>query len=865
LAPVMRELWSCAWLFTLPFARGQELFGGSCDPRPEILPNLFQHRVRLRWDSWATSRLATTVAAILLREQLGLEVELVSGSGQGNAEIYELVATGALHAAFEVWPLGKEASFANFASFDVGSGRGALAFNTSILGRSGIFESCSRDPRDGSRRCDTNLFDAMLLDEVLASAQGQAHFSWPDVNSTTTIRNACQSGVFDCDASGMWTPSHCANSNCTAQILHISPDYDQGLIEGIVNNLSMPVKVAYLGMEHHNNAWWLARRKRRGALFYYYTPSIPPHGVPVDDFVRAWVKPEDDLQTTSLQKLAWNGLDSNSGYDVSAFVKSFALGNAEYAELATNYLNLRDTHAAACTWIKKNRATWETWIDFPARRATPFKFWRMCVTGAKGTRTPCSQGCAVLVFLQFGLVVLLVIFYIVSKLVPKKKQPTTEDLQPLIAQVLAVAQKEKQASEDTTEGSPKDAVERLERELDVRIDPTGYANRLAFVHAYRSPPVSIQSVRTFSNFCKRNVDTTMERPPDYPPFRWDGGTRPRTLYMYFFCSGELVHILSLCLFLALLSGGVATILWIVIQYETYQADDQAFIEGRLATGVSTFARLERVSAAFNNVTSSFKFFPSFMILGYVGYTMSRWRGFISMSYSIQGRIHDVSLMIGGAIIDASKRESREFAFKVYRYLTLAHLLVYKAKHPWLEALSMDDLVTLGLLTADEARCLAPAKNKMRDTSLAWLSREIQIALRQGLIHSSCTVTCLDQLARLRGKMAAFHDMFTMNQPNLFASLMKIVVDMLVLLFVSGSPFTMFVYETGCFQVYVVFFTVFLSLPWISCMEIIKIIINPFNGRLDFLNVDSVMGSTEQVAFHNLRVGFDFPVEDSEAQ
>merc|ERR1712014_507081 len=130
---------------------------------------------------------------------------------------------------------------------------------------------------------------------------------------------------------------------------------------------------------------------------------------------------------------------------------------------------------------------------------------------------------------------------------------------------------------------------------------------------------------------------------------------------------------------------------------------------------------------------------------------------------------------------------------------------------------MDNLVSLGLLTDVEARCLIPAQNKMRDTVLAWLSQEIQRALRTGLIHTSCAVTCLDQLARLRGKMAAFHDTFTLNQPNMFASLMTVVVDMLVLLFVIGSPFTMFVYDVGCFQYWAVIFAFCLSSPWTCCM------------------------------------------------
>ena len=37
--------------------------------------------------------------------------------------------------------------------------------------------------------------------------------------------------------------------------------------------------------------------------------------------------------------------------------------------------------------------------------------------------------------------------------------------------------------------------------------------------------------------------------------------------------------------------------------------------------------------------------------------------------------------------------------------------------------------------------------------------------------------------------------------------------------------------------------------------------SPFEGKHDFYNVDSLLGSSEQVAFHNLRGPFDFPKED----
>merc|ERR1719401_2600264 len=90
-----------------------------------------------------------------------------------------------------------------------------------------------------------------------------------------------------------------------------------------------------------------------------------------------------------------------------------------------------------------------------------------------------------------------------------------------------------------------------------------------------------------------------------------------------------------------------------------------------------------------------------------------------------------------------------------------------------------------------------------------------------------------------------------------------MVDMLVLLFVCGAPFTEFIYEIGCFQWYVFLMSAFLVLPWICCMKMTDIITNPFVAGQDLFNFCSLMASSEQVTFHNLRVAFDFdlPVED----
>ena len=66
-------------------------------PQPFMLPELV-----LQWDSWPTSQIVTAAAAIVLQEKMGFNIKLESG--RSSQQVYEALATGDLHMAFEVWP-----------------------------------------------------------------------------------------------------------------------------------------------------------------------------------------------------------------------------------------------------------------------------------------------------------------------------------------------------------------------------------------------------------------------------------------------------------------------------------------------------------------------------------------------------------------------------------------------------------------------------------------------------------------------------------------------------------------------------------------------------------------------------------------
>ena len=70
-----------------------------------------------------------------------------------------------------------------------------------------------------------------------------------------------------------------------------------------------------------------------------------------------------------------------------------------------------------------------------------------------------------------------------------------------------------------------------------------------------------------------------------------------------------------------------------------------------------------------------QFFPIFLLIGFLNYYVNRWSLFMKLGYSIQGRMQDVGLLVGGGLTDVP--EARKSAFKIYRLLNLAHMLTYK--------------------------------------------------------------------------------------------------------------------------------------------------------------------------------------------
>lgn len=274
----------------------------------------------------------------------------------------------------------------------------------------------------------------------------------------------------------------------------------------------------------------------------------------------------------------------------------------------------------------------------------------------------------------------------------------------------------------------------------------------------------VDSTRTLDNFVRSNTHPALVLPnayePEYTPFDTVGSFYPisgflpvKHLSHFVYASVMSVSILFGSLGLALVCGSLSSFLWLAIQYEgacSGNADPNALSDWVIQVG-----------NAFENVASDYKFYPIFLLVGYIAFIVSRWREFMVNCHAIQGRIHDIALLAGSSVIPPVQLPVQQKLFTIYRYLNLTHALCYKSVSPTLAPLELDtdfaDSEILGLLTKEEVARLLPMDNKLRDTVIAWLSAEVASLLRmEGVDSNYSSVSISEAVAGLRRCMARHH-------------------------------------------------------------------------------------------------------------
>ena len=525
-----------------------------------------------------------------------------------------------------------------------------------------------------------------------------------------------------------------------------------------------------------------------------------------------------------------------------AFIEGFDLKQEDYQELGRLYDLLGDAQSAACTWVKQNPSKWQHLVKFPERKSAPF----MCPLNPDSAIGLCNESLYVVAWILFFVQLTLFLVIVLGS--------------KHLAQPKDFAQDGRAALEHAMTGADLPVLKK-ESSVCSRLWASyvahsgNYGTRVEFVRQLYAVPKALTHKRTYENFIRSNVEAGLKLPPQFGPVRWNASLDRSTLFPYlFFSEGDgLKPVLLRALALGLFSGAGSTYIYMLIKWETYRMDPISYSQGTPAEFSGSYSQLtNETGKKISSLITAFKFFPSFLALGYVGYAIQRWRTFQSCLYSIQGSLCAVSLLVGGSLNNPSDEVSKQLAYRVYRFLQVIHLLVYKNRNPWYKLLTMDDFCTIGLLTEEEIKVLTPADNKMVEALVSWILRECLQGMERNVLSAGFKSTAV---AKIRSEVSAFNNLFAVGQPNLWAALMKLVCDCLILMFVIGSSFESFLYQLGPFQSYAVVFSIFLSVPWLCAQRLVTVLDDPFSSHHDMFNTDSLVANTERTTFMNLRCGW----------
>jgi len=211
----------------------------------------------------------------------------------------------------------------------------------------------------------------------------------------------------------------------------------------------------------------------------------------------------------------------------------------------------------------------------------------------------------------------------------------------------------------------------------------------------------------------------------------------------------------------------------------------------------------------------YKFFPIFLLVGYTGYLVNKFKDWMVNCHTVQARIHDIGVLVGGAIMTPDEPAAREKVFEVYRLLNLIHVLTYMDHTIEFCHFNYKHLVQLGLMSNVEFELIAPyregpnvefegvlspnrrhTKNKVRDMTISWLNSELMNLIQDRIVHDTYAIQISSNVAGLRGVCARHHDMFLRDNPNVYLSTMLLTCDYLLIMIIIGMPLATCIYVPG---------------------------------------------------------------------
>lgn len=317
---VALALTACAPVATTPAAST----GESASDAPSASTDAEKPVIKLAENPWGGSSLNVNVAKILLEEQLGYPVEIVSIDE--NAQ-WPALATGDLSASLEVWPSGHAA---NVAEYIDGQGSVVNAGNLGVVGKIGWY-------------VPTYVVDAH---PELATWEG---YTTPEAAALFATAETGDKGQF----------------------LSGDPSFVQ-YDEAIISNLGLPFQVVWAGSEEAILAGLdSAASREEPVLFYFWTPhsvhaKYDLTTVKLPDYTEeCYADPAAvacDYPEDVLFKIIWSGLEESAPEAFALLSNMNYSTEDQIAMLASVDIDGKSFEDAARDWITANEATWQAWL-----------------------------------------------------------------------------------------------------------------------------------------------------------------------------------------------------------------------------------------------------------------------------------------------------------------------------------------------------------------------------------------------------------------------------------------------------------------------------------------------------------------------
>ncbi|RIK47752.1 MAG: hypothetical protein DCC57_13955 [Chloroflexi bacterium] len=313
-------------------APGTSQTGGASAPAADTpapgasTPSAGKMTIKLAENPWSASAINVAIARILLEEQLGYPVEVVT---IGESAQWPALAAGDLHASLEVWPSGHADNVAEYID------RQKLVENGGELGPVGKIGW---------------YIPTYMLEEH------------PELATWEGLKDPANAALFAT-----------AETGDKGQFLTGDPSWTQ-YEDDIIANLGLNLQIVAAGSEEAILAALdSAYSRQEPILFYFWTPhsihakydltevALPPYSD--ECYAKAEQGGVDcDYPPDHLFKIFWAGL-AGAAPDAYTLLKNLHYSTEEQIKMIADVeLNGKSAEEAARAWLDANETTWRTWL-----------------------------------------------------------------------------------------------------------------------------------------------------------------------------------------------------------------------------------------------------------------------------------------------------------------------------------------------------------------------------------------------------------------------------------------------------------------------------------------------------------------------